>query len=69
VCDFGTALTLEEAKAAIDAGKAVYWANGGYECTKDRFGQYLCTYLPKHPKRSNTAGMEACGDRGFFMHP
>ncbi len=38
-------MTLEEIKAAIEAGKTVHWANTGYHVHKDRLGQYLITYL------------------------
>lgn len=37
-------MTLEEIKAAVDAGSRVHWNNGGYVMTRDRFGQYLITY-------------------------
>ena len=39
-------MTLEDIKAAVDAGQTVHWANTGYVVHKDRFGQYLITYLP-----------------------
>ena len=39
-------MTLDEIKAAIDAGQTVHWANTGYVVQKDRLGQYLITYLP-----------------------
>jgi hypothetical protein len=39
-------MTLEEIKAAIDAGQTVLWANTGYRVHKDRFGQYLITFEP-----------------------
>jgi len=39
-------MTLEEIKAAVDAGQTVHWANTGYVVHKDRLGQYLITYLP-----------------------
>ena len=39
-------MTLDEIKAAVDAGQTVYWANTGYVVHKDRLGQYLITYLP-----------------------
>jgi len=37
-------MTLEEIKAAVDAGKTVHWANDGYRVIKDRIGQYLIAY-------------------------
>ena len=39
-------MTLDEIKAAVDAGQTVHWANPGYVVHKDRLGQYLITYLP-----------------------
>ncbi len=39
-------MTLEEIKAAIDAGQTVHWANTGYRVHKDRLGQYLITFEP-----------------------
>ena len=39
-------MTLEDIKAAVDAGQTVPWANTGYVVHKDRLGQYLITYLP-----------------------
>ena len=39
-------MTLEDIKAAVDAGQTVHWANTGYVVHKDRFGQYLITYVP-----------------------
>jgi len=40
-------MTLDDIKAAVDAGQTVHWANTGYVVHKDRLGQYLITYLPK----------------------
>ncbi|SFN96554.1 hypothetical protein SAMN04487859_11239 [Roseovarius lutimaris] len=39
-------MTLDEIKAAVDAGQTVHWANTGYVVHKDRLGQYLITFLP-----------------------
>ena len=38
-------MTAAEIKAAVDAGRAVYWENPGYRVIKDNIGQYLivCT--------------------------
>jgi hypothetical protein len=38
-------MTLDEIKAAVDAGQTVHWANTGYFVHKDRLGQYLITYV------------------------
>ena len=37
-------MTLEEIKAAIDAGRTVHWANTGYRVQKDSLGQYPVSY-------------------------
>ena len=39
-------MTLADIKAAVDAGQTVHRANTGYIVHKDRFGQYLITYVP-----------------------
>ena len=39
-------MTLEDIKAAVDAGQTVHWANTGYVVHKDRLGQYLISFLP-----------------------
>ena len=39
-------MTLDDIKAAVDAGHTVHWANTGYVVHKDRLGQYLITYVP-----------------------
>ena len=37
-------MTLEEIKAAVDAGNRVHWVNSGYLVTRDVLGQYLITF-------------------------
>ncbi|MBM2295029.1 hypothetical protein JQX09_24185 [Sulfitobacter pseudonitzschiae] len=39
-------MTLDEIKAAVDAGQTVHWANTGYIVHLDRLGQYLINYVP-----------------------
>ena len=39
-------MTLEDIKAAVDAGQTVHWANTGYVVHKDRLRQYPITYVP-----------------------
>lgn len=34
-------MTLEEIKAAVDAGKIVHWSNERYTVIKDKWGNYL----------------------------
>jgi len=38
-------MTLQEIKAAVEAGKAVHWSNDAYKVVKDKLGQWLivCT--------------------------
>ncbi len=38
-------MTLEEIKAAVDAGNCVHWDNTGYVVTRDSLGQYLITFV------------------------
>lgn len=39
-------MTLDDIKAAVDAGQTVHWANIGYVVQKDWIGQYLIAYAP-----------------------
>lgn len=39
-------MTLEEIKAAVRAGKAVYWASRGYRVICDSSGQWLIQFIP-----------------------
>ncbi|MFV1805093.1 hypothetical protein [Phaeobacter sp. Ax4a-4a] len=39
-------MTLDDIKAAVDAGQTVHWANTSYIVHKDGLGQYLITYVP-----------------------
>ena len=39
-------MTIDEIKAAINAGKTVHWANEGYVVYQDCHGQYLITFTP-----------------------
>lgn len=34
-------MTLDEIKAAVEAGETVHWANDGYTVVKDNLGQWL----------------------------
>ena len=38
-------MTLDDIKAAVDAGQTVHWVNTGYVVHKDRLGQYLIIYV------------------------
>lgn len=37
-------MTLQEIKAAVDAGHRVHWANPGYRVIRDWLGQYLIIF-------------------------
>lgn len=37
-------MTMNEIKAAVDAGNRVHWVNSGYVVTRDGLGQYLITF-------------------------
>lgn len=37
-------MTLDEIKAAVDAGKTVIWKTTSYRVIKDSIGQYLIAY-------------------------
>jgi hypothetical protein len=39
-------MTLDEIKAAVNAGKTVHWTNLGYEVIKDQCGRYLIVFTP-----------------------
>lgn len=39
-------MTLDDIKAAVDAGQTVHWVHTGYVVHKDRLGQYLISFLP-----------------------
>ena len=54
-------MTLDEIKAAVDAGHTVHWANTGYVVHKDRLGQYLITYQPN----SSCIGLTDRGGHGL----
>ena len=38
-------MTIDEIKAAVDAGKPVHWANEGYRVHRDGLGQYLVIFV------------------------
>ena len=62
-------MTLEEIKAAVEAGQTVHWANRGYRVHRDRLGQYLIMH---HRSGStigltNRAGTRLNGDEAAFF--
>lgn len=62
-------MTLEDIKAAVDAGQTVHWANTGYVVHKDRLGQYLITYVPNGSTIGLTdrSGQRLNGDEAQFF--
>ena len=62
-------MTLEDTKAAVDAGQTVHWANTGYVVHKDRLGQYLITYLPNGSciGLTDRSGQRLNGDEAEFF--
>ena len=62
-------MTLEEIKAAVDAGLIVHWANTGYRVHMDDLGQYLITFLPNGSTIGLTdrSGQRLNGDEAEFF--
>ena len=62
-------MTLEEIKAAVEAGKTVHWANRGYRVHKDRLGQYLIIFARNGSTigLTNRAGTRLNGDETAFF--
>jgi hypothetical protein len=49
-------MTLDKIKAAVDAGKTVYWSNTGYRVVKDKLGRYFIGFDIGGP-RENYIGL------------
>jgi len=62
-------MTLEDIKAAVDAGQIVHWAKTGYVVHKDRLGQYLITYVPNGSciGLTDRSGQRLNGDEAEFF--
>jgi len=62
-------MTIDEIKAAVDAGQTVHWANTGYVVHKDRLGQYLITYVPNGSciGLTDRSGQRLNGDEAEFF--
>jgi hypothetical protein len=62
-------MTIEEIKAAVNAGKAVHWQHAGYRVIKDGLGQYLIQYTPNMQciGLTNLAGDKLNGDPDKFF--
>ncbi len=62
-------MTLEDIKAAVDAGQTVHWANSGYLVQKDRLGQYLITFQSNGSTIGLTdrSGQRLNGDEAQFF--
>ena len=48
-------MTLEQIKAAVEAGKTVHWANTGYEVIKDNIGQWFIVHRSTGRARTTSA--------------
>ncbi len=63
-------MKLAEIKAAVDAGKKVYWSNEGYTVIKDRHDQYLIVHYGTSAiglTHQDGVTMNGSEDQ-FFMH-
>ncbi|MEY1557864.1 hypothetical protein AB3Y40_19710 [Yoonia sp. R2331] len=62
-------MTLEDIKAAVDAGQTVHWANTGYVVHRDSLGEYLITYLPNGSciGLTDRSGQRLNGDEAEFF--
>ena len=63
-------MNIAEIKAAVDAGKSVYWSNAGYVVRKDILGQYLIIFEPNGSAIGLTdkSGCRLNGqEEGFFL--
>ncbi len=63
-------MTLDEIKAAVDAGKSVHWFNEGYIVHKDDLGQYFITFAQNASSigLTNQAGNRLNGkEHEFFV--
>lgn len=62
-------MTIDEIKAAVDAGRPVHWANAGYVVHRDRLGRYLITYQPNGSTigLTNRSGTRLNGDPSDFF--
>lgn len=62
-------MTLDEIKSAVDAGQTVHWVNTGYIVHKDRWGQYLITFVPNGSSigLTNRSGQRLNGDEAEFF--
>lgn len=65
-------MTLTEIKAAIEAGKRVYWKNPAYQVIKDRIGQHLvhCTLNDSYHGLTHRDGITVNGKpEDFHIEP
>ena len=62
-------MTIDEIKAAVDAGKTVCWANPGYRVIRDRLAQYHVVFLRNRHAigLTNRAGTMLNGQEGDFF--
>ncbi|WP_300063814.1 hypothetical protein [uncultured Roseobacter sp.] len=62
-------MTVEEIKAAVNAGLIVHWANTGYRVHRDGLGQYLITFQSNGSTIGLTdrSGQRLNGDEAQFF--
>jgi hypothetical protein len=61
-------MSLDEIKAAVDAGQTVHWHHEGYTVIKDNLGQYLIGYNIGGP-RENYTGLTWRDGKTFDYDP
>ena len=62
-------MTLEEIKAAVEAGHIVHWANKAYRVIKDNIGQWLihCTINDSYIGLTHADGVTLNGREDQFF--
>lgn len=62
-------MTLNEIKAAVDAGQTVFWKHSGYHVVKDSLGQYhiVFKYNGNSTSLTWTDGITLNGEPGDFF--
>jgi hypothetical protein len=62
-------MTIDEIKAAVDAGKSVCWATPGYRVRKDALGQYHIVFCANESAigLTNRAGTRLNGRKEYFF--
>lgn len=60
-------MTIEQIKAAVDAGKTVHWANASYTVIRDSLGQYLIRRGDRCCGLTDRSGTELQGREDQFF--